>query len=148
MINNFFYRMLYGNLRKVFYLCWPDNVWTRWLSRYWVLRVVFVCLFGRSLLRLFAWLIACFCLIDWLIDGLIYFVFRLVMEREMRSRGEVVTEERFLLPHYKTFHTKAGGGIHQQEFLFLLGVPIFTDFYFCLWKLVFCTLCKSFFRIR
>jgi len=31
---------------------------------------------------------------------------RLVMEREMRSRGEEPREESFLLPHYKTFSTK------------------------------------------
>lgn len=31
---------------------------------------------------------------------------RLVMEREMRNRGEQPTEEKFLLPHYKTFTSK------------------------------------------
>jgi hypothetical protein len=32
------------------------------------------------------------------------------MEREMRSRGEEPSKEEdgFLLPHYKTFNTKAG----------------------------------------
>jgi len=31
---------------------------------------------------------------------------RLLMEREMKKRGEEVTEDRFLLPHFKTFKTK------------------------------------------
>jgi len=46
---------------------------------------------------------------DYVVEPKYYTVpplFRLLMEREMRARGEEPTEDRFLLPHYKTHTVK------------------------------------------